>query len=256
MNINRFVRNFLSLREALQTQNFSSKELNSLCMQGAIEYEKLYLEEARGALEEAKVGLEAMQLKAKLELERLNAQHQLEATKAQMLNSLIQSQSMLKSLKDNAAINRANAYVSFLQVVGNASNASGIAQHADNVVKTINRIGLDQGPSPLDGYLNQLAQSLGHLSSLEEEAPSIELYTQSLETLPDHPIKVWGYSTLKNARESFSIDGAFFCEGNTMLFKASTPKRYTILFVSQNRATRIEKSINILVSDDKMPILK
>ncbi|WP_286348521.1 hypothetical protein [Helicobacter felistomachi] len=41
--------------------------------------------------------------------------------------------STLRSLKDNAAINRVNAYVSFLQVVGNATNKSAIAVRASNI---------------------------------------------------------------------------------------------------------------------------
>ncbi|CRF50770.1 hypothetical protein HHE06_06150 [Helicobacter heilmannii] len=93
MNFNRFIRNFLDLRGALQTQNFSSKELNNLCMQGAIKYEKLYLQELQINLEQAKLSLENAQLKAKLEIDAINAKHQLEATEAQMLNTLIRCES-------------------------------------------------------------------------------------------------------------------------------------------------------------------
>lgn len=93
MNFNRFIRNFLGLREALQTQNFSIKELNNLCMQRAIEHEKLYLQESQVNLEQAKLGLEQAQLKAKLEIDVINAKHQLKATKAGMLNALIQCES-------------------------------------------------------------------------------------------------------------------------------------------------------------------
>ncbi|WP_120953312.1 hypothetical protein [Helicobacter sp. L8] len=250
MNINRFIRNFLSLRQALQTQNFSTKELNSLCMQGAIEYEKLYLEEARFSLEEAKLALESMQMKAKINLDKC----QLELLKAQILNTLIQAQSMLKSLKDNVAINRANAYVSFLQVVGNASNASGVAQHADNVVRTINKIGLDQAPSPLEEPLNRLSAQLNQIGALES-MDSIEICAQSLETLPNHPLKVWGYTTLFNPQESFLVDGKLHSTGNSMLFSASVPKSYTITYIAHNPKARLEKSLNILVSAQEMPIL-
>lgn len=66
---------------------------------------------------------------------------------------------MLRSLKDNTAINRANAYVNFLQVVGNANNESAIAAHSSNVIRTINRIGLDDKASPLEGELARLGRN-------------------------------------------------------------------------------------------------
>ncbi|WP_121022125.1 hypothetical protein [Helicobacter vulpis] len=254
MNVNRFVRAFLALREALQTQNFSTKELHQLCLQGAIECEKLYLEETRLGLEEARGSLEGLQVKAKLELERATTRAQLEGAKAGMLNTLIQCHSMLKSLKDNAAINRANAYVSFLNVVGNATNGSGIAQHADNVIRTINKIGLDQSNAGLDGYLNQISQALGQLGNLESHGDYIEVFASSLETTPDYPVKIWGYSTLKDAKESFALDGRFFCAGNTMFFKEHVPKSYAVSFVSQNHHARLEKSLNLVVSPPLAPI--
>lgn len=255
MNFNRFIRNFLGLREALQTQNFSTKELNNLCMQGAIEYEKLYLQELQVNLEQAKLGLEQAQLKAKLEIDAINAKHQLEATKAQMLNTLIQCESMLRSLKDNAAINRANAYVSFLQVVGNATNESAIAAHASNVIRTINRIGLDDRASPLEGELARLGQELQGLAPFNGVALEVQIYAQSLETLPDHPIRIWGTSTISNAHNSFSCNGRTF-EGNFMLFKQSRPDIYRVTFNSQGTGGSASQSLDILVSPESSFNLK
>ncbi|BCD50255.1 prophage II orf27 protein [Helicobacter suis HS5] len=249
MNINRFIRNFLELREALGTQNCSTKELNSLCMQGALEFEKLYLQESQQALAEE-------QVKARIEIEYLTAQYNLEATKANTLNNLIQCASMLKSLKDNAAINRANAYVSFLQVVGNANNGSAIGQHANNVINTINLIGMDSQTNTLEECLKNLTKELDNFNNLAGAGDTIQIFGQSLETLINHPVKVWGFSTLKNSTDSFRVDNQPSIQGSTMLFSASEPKTYTITFSSANTTQTISKSLQIVVKDQNLKHLK
>lgn len=245
MNINRFIRNFLALREGLQTQNFSTKELNSLCMQGAIEYEKLHLQEAQNAMQEE-------QIRAKVEIEYLNAQYTLQNTKANTLNTLIQCQSMIKSLRDNAAINRANAYVSFLQVVGNATNSGGISAHSGNVIKTINEINLDSKTDELEKFLDKIADSLNNLASLQEFDKGVQIYAPSLETLPAHPLRLYAFSTLKNAQNYFIINDKEKIEGNTMLFRQEEAGRYKVEFVSQNQSQEAKTSIEILVSDENL----
>ncbi|CRF40793.1 hypothetical protein [Helicobacter ailurogastricus] len=253
MNINRFIRNFLTLRSALEEQNFSSKELNNLCMQGALEYEKLHLEEMRQGLDEAKLSLEAAQVKAKIEIEVSNAKHELELKRANALNALIQCTSMLKSLKDNAAINRANAYVGFLQVVGNATNTAAVTSHASNVIRTINQIGMAGTNGRLEGILERLAGELNALDPLQDVGQDVQVFAQSLETLPGHPVKVWGISLLSNSTDSFSVDGRHVCDGCSMLFNQSAPGTYAITFTSTNQQHSASKTINIQVQAQDLP---
>ncbi|WP_231622474.1 hypothetical protein [Helicobacter heilmannii] len=253
LNINRFIRNFLTLRSALEEQNFSSKELNNLCMQGALEYEKLHLQEMQQGLEEAKLSLEAAQVKAKIEIEVSNAKHDLELKRANALNALIQCTSMLKSLKDNAAINRANAYVGFLQVVGNATNTSAITSHANNVIRTINQIGIANTNGRLEGILDRLANELNTLDPLQDVGQDVQVFAQSLETLPGHPVKVWGISLLTNSTDRFSVDGRYICSGTSMLFSQNAPGTYAITFSSSNNKHSVSKTINIQVNAQELP---
>ncbi|PUD87824.1 hypothetical protein C2R61_02835, partial [Helicobacter pylori] len=133
MDATRFIRNFILFKEALQKQNFNNKDLNTTSMQAALQSEQL-------ALSEEAQGLQSEQARAKMQLEFLSLQSSLQAQKASTLNTLIQCHSMIKSLKDNAFINRANAYVSLLQVHANAP--SGItADNFENVLNTILEIG-------------------------------------------------------------------------------------------------------------------
>lgn len=250
MNINRFIRNFLDIRQALGTQNFSTKELNSTAMQAAIEYEKLYLQEAQNNMQEE-------QMRAKIEIDYLNAQYTLQATKAQTLNALIQCQSMLISLTDNAAINRANACVSLLNTIANATNTSAIAgSHTDNAVRAINRIGTSGDNPLLKQCLQSLANELDKLNRLEGASEQVQIFAQSLETLPGHPIRIWGFSTLKDAQESFLVDGIEATRANSFLFHAQEPKTYKITFQSHNAQTSAQKSIDVQVTDQALKGLR
>ncbi|MFC3847887.1 hypothetical protein ACFOPX_04995 [Helicobacter baculiformis] len=234
MNAHRFMRTFLALRHALQTQNFSTKELNQLCLQGALKCEELHLQESAQNVQEE-------QIRAKMGIDYLNAQYTLQATKAQTLSALIQCQSMLKSLKDNAAINRANAYVSFLQVVGSASNTSAIAQHAQNVIHTINQIGTQEDIKELETCVTSLSQELARLNALDGGSDCVQIFAQSLETLPNCPVKVWGFSMLKDAQECFLVDGQVVSRGGCSCLRAPLPRLIQSLIKAPTRACRHKK---------------
>ncbi|BCD51906.1 hypothetical protein [Helicobacter suis] len=96
--------------------------------------------------------------------------------------------------------------VSFLQVVGNANNGSAIGQHANNVINTINLIGLDGQTNTLEECLKNLTKELDNFNNLAGAGDTIQIFSQSLETLIDHPVKVWGFSTLKDSTDSFRVD--------------------------------------------------
>lgn len=190
-----------------------------------------------------------------MELEYQIAQFNLQATKAQVLNTLIQCQSMIKSLKDNAAINRANAYVGFLQVVGNATNSAGISLHSNAVINTINQIGLDSGTEDLAKFLDKITSELNNLVNLQSNDKGVRIYAPSLETLPNEPLKIYAFSTLKNANNYFLVDNVKHI-GTQLLFKPKAVGVHTITFVSENANGKQEDSIEISVSDEKIKELK
>ncbi|MDU9790730.1 hypothetical protein RGC53_08045, partial [Helicobacter pylori] len=143
MDTTRFIRNFIVFKEALQKQNFNNKDLNTTSMQAALQSEQL-------ALNEEAQGLQSEQVRAKMQIDFLGMQANLQNAKAETLNKLIQCQAMLKSLKDNAMINRANAFVSLLQV--QASAANGITFHNfETAFKIIAQIGSEYDQINLNG---------------------------------------------------------------------------------------------------------
>ncbi|MUU19747.1 hypothetical protein [Helicobacter pylori] len=260
MDTTRFIRNFLLFKEALQKQNFNNKDLNIMSMQAALQSEQL-------ALQAQEHALQIEQARAKMQLEFLSLQSSLQAQKASTLNTLIQCQSMIKSLKDNAFINRANAYVSLLQVQANAP--SGItANNFDNVLNTILEIGKEYNAINKDSgkvvyndreQTNELKTILNHLSNeleklnKDSEMNQIQLFSDKLEALKNAPIKLWGFSTLSNAEEGFYNEAnEQLASGSVCLFRSDKVGKHTISFKAQKADKIMVKKITINVVENSL----
>ncbi len=259
MDATRFIRNFTTFKEALQKQNFTNKELNSISMQGALQCEQL-------ALQEQEHALAIEQARAKMQLDFLGLQSSLQAQKASTLNTLIQCQSMLKSLKDNAFINRANAYVSLLQVQANAGS-SVTSANFENVLNTILEIGKEyntiektngsvvyndkEQTNELKTLLNDLSKELEKLNQ-QSEMNQIQLFSDKLEVLKNAPAKLWGFSTLNNATEGFYSENQLLASGSVCLFRSEKLGKHTITFKAQNKKETLAKQITISVIENSL----
>ncbi|WP_120861373.1 hypothetical protein [Helicobacter pylori] len=261
MDTTRFIRNFIIFKEALQKQNFTNKELNTLSMQGALQSEQL-------ALSEEAQGLQSEQVRAKMQIDFLGMQANLQNAKAETLNKLIQCQAMIKSLKDNAMINRANAFVSLLQVQANASNT--ITSHNfDTAFKIISQIGYEYDEVSLSNnkdifvkqkvQVNELKTILNNLSKelekLNEQSGvnSIQVFSDKLEVLKDAPVRLWGFSTLSNATEGFYNEKEEqIASGSVCLFRSDKVGKHTILFKAQNTSKTMVKEITISVVENSL----
>ncbi|GAA7142489.1 hypothetical protein [Helicobacter pylori] len=261
MDTTRFIRNFVLFKEALQKQNFNNKDLNITSMQAALQSEQL-------ALNEEAQGLQSEQVRAKMQIDFLGMQANLQNAKAETLNKLIQCQAMLKSLKDNAMINRANALVSLLQV--QASSANGITFHNfETAFKIIAQIGseydqisLNTGKvismeekkqtNELKTILNNLSKELEKLNE-QGEVNSIQVFSDKLEVLKDAPIKLWGFSTLSNAEEGFyNEQSEQIASGSVCLFRSDRVGKHAITFKASNTKTSLAKSITVSVIANKL----
>ncbi len=248
MDTTRFIRNFIVFKEALQKQNFNNKELNTLSMQGALQCEQL-------ALQEQEHALQIEQARAKMQLDFLSLQSSLQAQKASTLNTLIQCQSMIKSLKDNAFINRANAYVSLLQVQANAPSSI-TTNNFENVLKTILEIGKEydnkEQTDELKTILNDLSNELEKLNK-DSEMNQIQLFSDKLEVLKNAPARLWGFSTLSNATEGFYNEAnEKIASGSVCLFRSDKVGKHTISFQAQNTSKTMMKKITISVVENSL----
>lgn len=141
-----FLQNLKTIEKALyesKTFEFASKagieggvlaqictEIFKQALQGAVQMEDLKIKSKESVLNLDKTRID-------MELSILNAKAQIKVAYAEVLKSLIQAKSMVRSVSDNALINKANAYVGYLNVVANAT-ASG--QDKNNVIDTISAI--------------------------------------------------------------------------------------------------------------------
>lgn len=263
MDTTRFIRNFVLFKEALQKQNFNNKDLNITSMQAAMQSEQL-------ALNEEAQGLQSEQVRAKMQIDFLGMQANLQNAKAETLNKLIQCQAMLKSLKDNAMINRANAFVSLLQVYGNSTNT--ITFHNFEVAfKLIAQIGSEYNEIDLGNRINQVTEKkekeqtnelktiLNNLSreleklNEQSEVNSIQVFSDKLEVLKDAPTRLWGFSTLSNANEGFyNEQNEQLASGSVCLFRSDNIGKHTITFKASNAKTSLSKNITISVISNKL----
>ncbi len=260
MDTTRFIRNFILFKEALQKQNFNNKDLNTTSMQAALQSEQL-------ALSEEAQGLQSEQVRAKMQIDFLGMQANLQNAKAETLNKLIQCQAMLKSLKDNAMINRANALVSLLQV--QASAANGItASNFEAAFKIIAQIGSEYNQITLNNgsvsvnekeqtnelktILNNLSKELEKLNE-QSEVNSIQVFSDKLEVLKDAPLKLWGFSTLSNANEGFYNEAnEQIAIGSVCLFRSDKVGKHTITFKAIKDSVTLSKNITISVVANKL----
>ncbi|WQX82742.1 hypothetical protein KVM77_00995 [Helicobacter pylori] len=265
MDTTRFIRNFVLFKEALQKQNFNNKELNTTSMQAALQCEQL-------ALNEQAQDLQSEQLRAKMQIDFLSMQASLQNAKAEILNKLIQCQAMLKSLKDNAMINRANAFVSLLQVQASATNAitfhnfetafkviSQIGSEYDQVILNNNNMSVKgmsvkekEQTNELKTLLNELGKELEKLNE-QSEVNSIQVFSDKLEVLKDAPTRLWGFSTLSNAKEGFYNEAnEEIASGSVCLFRSDKAGKHTITFKASNAKTSLAKNITISVVENKL----
>ncbi|GAA8813996.1 hypothetical protein DUHN40_06370 [Helicobacter pylori] len=263
MDTTRFIRNFILFKDALQKQNFNNKDLNTTSMQAALQSEQL-------ALNEEAQGLQSEQVRAKMQIDFLGMQANLQNAKAETLNKLIQCQAMIKSLKDNAMINRANAFVSLLQVQANAANT--ITFHNfETAFKIIAQIGSEYDQVLLDNnhtkdksmkekeqtnelktILNNLSKELEKLNE-QSEVNSIQVFSDKLEVLKDAPTRLWGFSTLSNANEGFyNEQNEQLASGSVCLFRSDKVGKHTITFKASNAKTSLSKNITISVIANKL----
>ncbi|MBS3010876.1 hypothetical protein [Helicobacter phage COL 5-PUJ] len=260
MDTARFIRNFILFKEALQKQNFNNKELNTTSMQAALQSEQL-------ALNEESQYLQSEQVRAKMQIDFLGMQANLQNAKAETLNKLIQCQAMLKSLRDNAIINRANAFVSLLQVQTNASNTLSF-HNFETAFKIISQIGSEYSEivftsgnmkvqenkqtDELKTILNNLSKELDKLNN-QSEVNSIQVFSDKLEVLKDAPTRLWGFSTLSNANEGFYNEAnEEIASGSVCLFRSDKVGKHTITFKAIKDNITLSKNITISVVSNKL----
>ncbi|MDU9746466.1 hypothetical protein RGC60_07920, partial [Helicobacter pylori] len=87
----------------------------------------------------------------------------------------------------------------------------------------------------------------------QSEINSIQVFSDKLEVLKDAPIRLWGFSTLSNAKEVFyDEENKQIATGSVCLFRSDKVGKRTITFKATTTKTELAKNITISVIANKL----
>ncbi|NDJ26359.1 hypothetical protein GW575_00105 [Campylobacter sp. MIT 19-121] len=181
-------------------------------------------------LKKNEVAMSSQKLRSEIELNIINAKSAIKQAQAEALKSLIQARSMVRSVSDNASINKANAYVGFLNVVGNAAESGAIATHAGNVIQTISQIDISK-ISDFDPILKELIEDVKKLSLGGNGAKEVILHASKQLLVLHESLELKGFSAFGDNETRFII----FDEKGAELKCYENTKN--ILFMSEREGT-------------------
>lgn len=182
-------------------------------------------------LKNREVSLVEEKTRQEIALGAATANAQLKIHKAEALKSLIQGEAMQRSIGDNAAINKSNAYVGFLNVAGNAEERAAIEQHSKGVVATINEI--NSKPTTIfNPLLDALRKDLNNV--LEIENKEVFVLLPKVCITKGESIKVLGGSSFGNNACKFEIGDKVYSNVQTLYITGDNAGELTITFSVQN----------------------
>lgn len=202
MNTVRFINNFSEVVKKLKSENFSGSDLHKLATECALKLEELEYQDRQISLNEEKTRQE-------IEISTLKAKADIGLTQAEALKSIVQAECMVLAVGDNAAINRVNARVSMLNVVGNAANTSAISGSTtiyNDTLGDIDSIGDRNNAEWVESYgqvLPALKDKAKEILSNKDGVREVFIYTPRLEIQTKERVKLYGISIYGNSHSRF-----------------------------------------------------
>ncbi len=279
MNINEFSHNLGVILETIATSSLLRQVSTTDLAQNKIDFLKEALN-ATFTLKEVQfkeAELSLMQKKTLLELEMVIAQNRIANLKAyaDALSAIIQAESIKRSVVDNAAINKANAYIGYFNVAMNAiANNSASLNNGSalgNISKVVLDIIRDIDSSALPSQYNTMLQNFSLLArdeALGLGTKPVGIYTSKLSLNTFERTLIFGFSIYSNASCEFYINGkhaqevlkeaqsAQLKDAKVLLFYAKEPGIYTISFKAKEGSKTLSESIEIEVRDRKEEICR
>lgn len=239
--------------------NFSSAELAQiqvqLCQvatQTALNLQELDYKKQQIAMEQEKM---------RQELEMAISREKIQNIKlaCEAIASAVQAESIKRSVVDNAAINKTNAYVSYFNVAMNAvannaaslNSGSMLKNISDLVVTMIDKINDEPLSSNFDELLNSLVDKALNIKDLGLGNKQVSILAPKTILAPNEPITLLGISVFTDNRSEFVyreqiIDSKFF------VFQSDELGSHEIIFrVRDNSNEWIEDKIFIKVAKPK-----
>ena len=233
----------------LQTYNFDSQTLSEVLVSMLAESMKTALSLKEQDIKEREIALNEEKIRQEIEISSNASNINNKINLAESLKSLIQAEAMLKSVNDNALINRANASVAFLSTVGNAEQTSAIATHAPAVIRNIDSI-VTKDLSSYENLLNDLKTKITKDIQQNNQTKQVFIYSPKLTIKSKERVRIFGFSTFGNNEVKFIVGGI---ESNTRTydFYSEVEGRFDVRFLAKDYSNNwIEDRIVIEVKGE------
>ncbi|WP_281526815.1 hypothetical protein [Campylobacter avium] len=263
MNSQNFFKNLSLAHESMKDFNVGSEEARlKFALEIALKLEELDLQNRQMALaeEEGRQKLELNYMEAKLKSLEMRNKHNL--AEAEVLKSLIQSNTMLKSVWDNANINKVNALVGLFNSVMNAQNTSNLKSWEtifNEIKNACYAIGADTDSknntnTVLAAYkplLDEISQALKEAEFDKANVKQLSLIAPKLELLKGESMSVRAVCGFESEDYGFVYEDKTY-KSFTFLFEAKEVGEFLLKFYALNdKGQKIEDEIKISVLSDE-----
>lgn len=239
--------------------NFSSAELAQiqvqLCQvatQTALNLQELDYKKQQVAMEQEKM---------RQELEMAISREKIQNIKlaCEAIASAVQAESIKRSVVDNAAINKTNAYVSYFNVAMNAvannaaslNSGSMLKNISDLVVRMIDKINDEPLSSNFDELLNSLVDKALNIKDLGLGNKQVQILAPKTILAPNEPITLLGLSVFTDNRSEFVYKEQII-DSKLFVFQSDELGSHEVIFrVRDNSNEWIEDKIFIKVAKPK-----
>lgn len=190
--------------------------------------------------------------KAEAEIKNLILQSktQNEALQIEKLKSLVQAHAMLLSVGDNAAINKANAVVSFLNVVGNASNEKMVASYTKQVMELINQISNKDMSADYKPLLDKIKELANEGFDDGRGVKELGIICPRVKLKVNEAVEINAYTMYPNKEHYFELLGRRY-EGACLFFIAERAGEYELSFKARNHKNALlSTSLKLRVVDE------
>ncbi len=257
MNAVGFINNFILAHEALKDKSLSNEKKAEIALNLSLKLEEVELRNREMSLNEERARQE-------FELRALEARNKYESANAELVKSLVQAQAMIKSVWDNANINKCNALVGLFNSVMNAQNTNKIPnwrEMFEEIKTAIYAIGKDSDNrgnrndmvNQFKPILNSITQGMNNLKFINESLRQVAIIAPKLEICENEGVILRGV-TLYNSSGYFLIDGRRI-EGDTYLFKGEELGRKVVEYICTNeKGEEIKDSITLNVIPAKIDL--
>lgn len=233
--------------------NFSNAELAQIQVSLAQVATQTALQLQELDLKKQQVGVEVEKTRQELELHI--AQSRLANIKlaSDAITSCVQAESIKRSVVDNAAINKANAYVNHFNVsmnavANNATNlneGSALKNISDLVIKVIEKINDTPLASEFDEVIKEILGRAGDLKNLGLGNKQVAILAPKTTLAPNEPITLLGISTFGDNACEFVVgsgESQIIEPSKFYIFKSEQLGSHKVIFRAKNNKDQWVKS--------------